>query len=74
LKGSDLGSIDQKTGRLVRLYDPRNQFWKEHFELRGAVVEALTDEGAATVSLLKLNLEKRVVERQLLIAIGSYPR
>jgi len=44
------------------------------FALRGARVEPLTSEGEATVRLLKLNLDKRVVERQLLMAAGRYPR
>ena len=73
-KGSDVGSIDPETGTLARLFDPRRQRWEDHFELRGAVIEPLTDEGAATTRLLKLNLDKRVTERRLLIAVARYPR
>jgi hypothetical protein len=42
--------------------------------LRGAVIEPLTPEGKATARLLKLNLDKRVVERRILKAAGRYPR
>jgi len=42
--------------------------------LRGALIEPITPEGAATVRMLELNIEKRVVERQLLAALGRYPR
>jgi hypothetical protein len=38
------------------------------------MIEPLTAEGKATARLLKLNLDKRVVERQLLAAVGRYPR
>jgi hypothetical protein len=41
--------------------------------LRGAVIEPLTAEGAATARVLQFNLDKRVAERRLLIAFGRYP-
>jgi hypothetical protein len=72
-KGSDVGSIDDETGALVSLYHPRHQRWDDHFELRGAIIEPLTSEGKATVRLLKLNLDKRIVERRLLLAVSRYP-
>jgi len=42
--------------------------------LRQAVIEPLTVEGEATARLLKLNLDKRIVERRLLAIAGRYPR
>jgi len=68
-KGSDIGSRDPQSGAFVGLFNPRR-----HFVLRGAVIEPLTAEGNARARLLKLNLDKRVVERQLLISAGRYPR
>ncbi|MCZ2154333.1 MAG: hypothetical protein LC114_10625 [Bryobacterales bacterium] len=53
------------TRRLVR--------WDEHFAIRGAVIEPLTPEAEATARLLKLNLDKRVVERQML-SPSRYPQ
>jgi hypothetical protein len=58
----------------VGLFHPRRHRWTDHFALRGAVIEPLTLEAKITAWLLRLNLDKRVVERQLLIAIGRYPR
>ena len=72
-KGSDIGSIDAGTGIFVRLFHPRRERWVDHFKFQGAVIEPLTDEGKATVRLLKLNLDKRVAERRLLAAVGRYP-
>ncbi len=38
------------------------------------MIEPFTAEGKATARLLKLNLDKRIVERQLLDAVARYPR
>ena len=73
-KGSDVGSFDAQSRAIVNLFHPRRQRWEDHFVLRGGIVEPLTAEGNATARLLKLNLDKRVVERRLLSAIGRYPR
>ena len=73
-KGADVGSIATASGGYVSLFHPRRQRWEDHFVLRGAVIEPVTAEAEATVRLLKLNIEKRVVERQLLVALGRYPR
>jgi len=73
-KGSDVGSLDPQTRAFVKLFHPRHQLWDDHFVLRGALIEPLTAEGKATARLLKLNLDKRLVERQLLAAVGRYPR
>jgi hypothetical protein len=72
-KGSDVGSLDFETGAFVSFFHPRRQRWDDHFVLRGAVIEPLTAEGKVTARLLKLNLDKRVVERQLLSILGRYP-
>lgn len=44
-KGSDLGSINWQTGELVRFFNPRRDFWGEHFRLNEAVIEPLGDIG-----------------------------
>jgi hypothetical protein len=72
-KGSDIGSIDPETGRLVSLFNPRLQLWSAHFSLRGFVIAPLTAEGRATAQLLRLNIDKRITERQALMLIDRYP-
>lgn len=72
-KGSDLGSFSKVSGHLVRLYNPRKDRWRDHFRLQGALIEPLTPRGEVTVRLLKLNAEKRLVERKLLISLARYP-
>jgi len=73
-KGSDIGSVDPETGQLVSLFNPRQQEWAQHFKLQGFVIEPLTVEGRATARLLRLNIDKRVVERRALMLVGRYPR
>lgn len=73
-KGSDIGSLDPQTGRIVPLFHPRRQRWSAHFVLRGFIIEPLTAEGEVTARLLKLNLDKRVAERRLLMAVGRFQK
>jgi hypothetical protein len=69
-KGSDLASIDQKTGEITPLYHPRRDRWSDHFCLTGAEFTPLTPIGRVTVRLLQLNRDDRIKERQLLIEAG----
>ncbi|MGA2592020.1 MAG: HNH endonuclease signature motif containing protein [Bryobacteraceae bacterium] len=73
-KGSDIGTVDPLSGALVNFFHRRRLRWDDHFLLRGAVIEPLTLEGEATARLLKLNLDKRVVERRRLTTVGRYLR
>ena len=72
-KGSDLTSLDPDTHAITPLFNPRAQMWAEHFALEGARIVGLTASGRATVSLLRLNDSRRVMQRQVLIGLGRYP-
>jgi len=72
-KGTDIASIDNTTGQLVRFFNPRIDRWSEHFELSGATIEGLTDIGRVTVRLFQFNDAERIDERELLIELGHYP-
>lgn len=68
-KGSDLASIDPVTGEIVRLYQPRQDRWQDHFQLTAdGNILPLDAIGRVTVQLLQLNRSERLTERQLLIA------
>jgi 5-methylcytosine-specific restriction endonuclease McrA len=69
-KGSDLASIDPDTEKIVPLYHPRQNTWREHFRLSRAEFIALTAIGRVTIRLLQLNRLDRVEERQFLIQAG----
>lgn len=71
-KGSDIASISQESGALVRFFNPRSDAWQSHFELDGALIKPLTMIGEATARVLQFNNGDRVLERKALIAIGRY--
>jgi len=70
-KSSDVASLDK--GQPVRLYNPRQDLWKDHFQIDGSSIRALTEVGAATLKLLHFNVPERRAERALLQTLGSYP-
>ena len=69
-KGTDLGSIDPQCGELQRLFNPRLDLWRDHFDVQEGFIVALTPIGRVTVSLLRLNRPDRVQERELMIQAG----
>ena len=73
-KGSDIASIASESGRITSLFNPRRDRWRDHFQLEGGEIVALTGRGVATVRLLRLNLLGRITERRVLAACGRYPR
>ncbi|PZO13850.1 MAG: HNH endonuclease [Leptolyngbya foveolarum] len=62
-KGSDLGSFDPQTGDFSFLFNPREQFWSEHFTPSQGKITGRSQEGRTTAFLLKFNTEDRIQER-----------
>ncbi|MFH0813465.1 MAG: HNH endonuclease signature motif containing protein [Pseudomonadota bacterium] len=71
-KGSDLASLDEITDNIVGLYNPRRNFWNDHFQLSGSQIMPLTPIGRVTVRLLQFNIINRLEERELLIVAGVF--
>ncbi len=67
-KGTDFGTIDPASGAVLMLFNPRTQNWSEHFALQGARVVGLSATGQATIELLHLNDDARLLERAVLMA------
>lgn len=65
-KGSDLASIDPVDDAIVRLYQPRQDCWRDHFQLREGEIIPQTAIGRVTVRLLQMNRPERIGERRLL--------
>ncbi|WP_306790444.1 hypothetical protein [Tolypothrix sp. FACHB-123] len=57
----------------MRFFNPRRDFWGEHFQLNAAVIQPITDIGEVTARILDFNGDERIIERQALIASGQYP-
>jgi hypothetical protein len=64
LKGPNLSAFDPRSGRLVRLFNPRRQRWAAHFSVRGILILGRTATGRATVELLRMNARKRQALRR----------
>lgn len=72
-KGVNIAAADPLTDEPTFLFHPRRHRWRDHFRLSGAMIEALTPEGRATVFVLRLNDQERVEQRELLIQFDLYP-
>jgi hypothetical protein len=72
-KGSDLAAIDPVERVIVLLFNPRTQRWGDHFQLVGPRIVGRTPIGRATVALLRLNDDARLIDRQMLIEARRYP-
>ena len=64
-KGSDIASIDNATGAIVPLFNPRKDVWSEHFKIENGVFIGLTPNARATIRLLQINNLARVEERKI---------
>jgi hypothetical protein len=62
-KGTDVGSIHLGSGAFIRLFNPRLDRWDEHFVMDGVRIIGLTPIGQVTVTLLRFNMDERLVER-----------
>jgi hypothetical protein len=72
-KGPNIAGIDPLSGKLVRLFNPRQDRWNEHFKWDGPVVVGLTDIGRTTVVVLAINRGYRVGTRRALMELGLFP-
>ena len=66
---------DPVSASIVRLYNPRQQKWRDHFMWNAdyTLIIGLTAIGRATVEALRLNREELVNLRRVLYAMGEHP-
>jgi hypothetical protein len=72
-KVPNLSGRDPLTGTIVRLFDPRRQRGKRHFEWFGTVLAGRTQIGRATVAVLNINEPQRIELRRMLMDQGEWP-
>jgi 5-methylcytosine-specific restriction endonuclease McrA len=72
-KGSDIGTILFPTHEFVRFFNPRNDHWSDHFELKNALILPKTKIGEATAKIFQFNMPQRVMRREFLIAVEKHP-
>lgn len=72
-KGSDIASYSNDD-EIVRLFNPRIDFWIEHFEvMSNGTISSLSSIGEATINTLRINQLERIIFRKSLIEIGVIP-
>jgi hypothetical protein len=72
-KGSDLGSMLEPGGALIRFFNPRVDTWSEHFTHDGVLIKPLGPIGQVTERIFRFNEIERLMEREALRAVDRYP-
>jgi hypothetical protein len=67
--------IDPETGVKVKVFNPRQQEWAQHFTWAegGTRIDGMTAVGRATVAALQLNRPSLVLARRLWVGAGWHP-
>ena len=73
VKTEDFDMVSQTT---AEFYNPRNDVWSEHFVWNADFTEivGLTAKGRVTIKVLKLNRQRVINLRRILIIAGEHPR
>src|SRR5258706_13023078 len=72
-KGANIAGFDPKTREVTRLFDPRKDIWKQHFQWRSTHLEGLTSIGSTTIDVLKLNHPDMLIVREAMTDEGVFP-
>src|SRR5712692_9401298 len=72
-KATNLAGIDEKTNKIVSIFNPRRHKWDRHFRWEGGNLRGKTPSGRATIAVLRINLEHRVLHRRALMDEGVFP-
>lgn len=70
-KGPNVAGVDPATGLIVRLFNPREDRWAEHFLWNGAVLEGTTPIGRTAIDVLAINQPGRVATRRIFLQRGE---
>lgn len=74
-KGATTIEVDAVTGKRIKLFHPRHQQWKQHFQWSsdGTLIVGRTITGRATVKALNMNNDLIVPLRRLWVSINRHP-
>lgn len=72
-KAVNIAGHDPATGRITRLFHPRQDDWHTHFLWDEALLQGLTAVGRTTIDVLRINLPERIEHRRLLQELGVFP-
>ena len=69
-KGPNLAGVDEKTGAMTRLFNPRSDVWEEHFRWAGAKLTGRTAIGRTSIQVLCINRPDTLLLRKSLMSEG----
>jgi hypothetical protein len=74
-KADPVDAVDPHTGTVVRLFNPRQDQWSEHFQWieGGTTIAGTSAIGRATVVALQMNDPDIVAARRLWVIAGWHP-
>ena len=74
-KSANQVAVDPITQTSVRLFDPRNQVWAEHFQWSsdGLTIIGLSATGRTTIEALQFNRERILAIRAADLEVGRHP-
>ena len=75
LKSNKTEALDQLTGKMVSLFNPREDVWNDHFAWNedATIIIGVSPIGRATVSQLQLNRDKLIEYRRAILPLGTHP-
>lgn len=74
-KSTKIESFDSISQTIAKFYNPRKDVWNEHFVWNEDFTEivGLTAKGRVTVKTLKLNRQRVINLRKILVRVGEHP-
>ncbi len=68
-------AFDQSRNKIIPLFDPRKDVWKEHFAWNSDFSEivGVSEKGKVTVETLKMNRKRTGIIRKFLYLVGEHP-
>ena len=74
-KSTKTGAFDTISQRTAAFYNPRNDFWNQHFVWNEDFTEIIgkTAKGRVTIKVLKLNRQSVINLRRVLVLAGEQP-
>ncbi|MBD2354908.1 HNH endonuclease [Tolypothrix sp. FACHB-123] len=73
-KGTRSSGIDPESNTEARLFNPRQNEWKDHFqvETESATIKGKTIIGRVTIACLEMNSQTQIMARGLWIRLGLF--
>ncbi|RLT33777.1 MAG: HNH endonuclease [Chloroflexi bacterium] len=73
-KWRETDGIDPTTNQAIRLFNPRSDFWNDHFQFnrRTGILNGTTQIGRATIEQLRMNSTAQIAARKQWSKIGIF--